>query len=374
MIQVLLTWLLSPLLRLLAGRVRRPPRRVLVIQAAKIGDALCATPLIRELGAGLPAAEIDILAGPAAAPLLANLPGVREVLVAAAGDWRGVAGKLRLAGRLRRRGYDAVLCCNGGAVWPMVALWAGIPERIGLLPNFAGASTRLAGRLWTAAAAHRGDRLIVETYFDMLRLLGLAPADPAKEARPAPGAGERVAGLLPAAAARIGLAVSAANKLKELGPDKLAAVAEGLLVRLPEARLVLLGTAADRQQAQEILARLAEVHRQRIADLCGRVDLADLPALMAGLQAFVGVDSGLTYLADTLGLPLVSVAGPCNMAETRPVNPRARILQLRLPCLPCAHIFQAPGTCRVGTRACILDIGSEEIVAATVDVLTEARP
>ena len=364
MIQTLLSLLLAPLLQLFCRRVATPPQNVLVIQAAKIGDVICTTPLLRELRAGLPQARITVLAGSVTAPLLYANPRIDAVMVADPAQWRGLAGKLQLSARLRRARFDTVLCCNGGAIWPAVTLWAGIPVRIGVLPNFAGRTQTLANRLWTAGEPHHGDRLIVNTYFGMLRLLGLAPVQPEKEVFAAAGAEERVAALLPAAGPCIGIAVSAANKLKELGSDKLAAVAQGLLVAFPTCRIVLLGTASDTLRAAAVINAIEPQLRERVVDTCGRVTLADLPALMKRLAAFVGVDSGLTYMADALELPLVSVAGPCNMAETRPVNPQAIIIQRRLPCLPCAHIFRAPATCHVGTLACVRDITATEIEAA----------
>jgi ADP-heptose:LPS heptosyltransferase len=103
------------------------------------------------------------------------------------------------------------------------------------------------------------------------------------------------------------------------------------------------------------------------------VALADLPELMGRMEAFVGVDSGLTYLADALAIPLVSVAGPCNMSETRPVNPRAMIIQRQLPCLPCAHIFNAPTTCRTGTLSCVREVTAAEITTAVLAVLGTIR-
>ena len=72
-----------------------------------------------------------------------------------------------------------------------------------------------------------------------------------------------------------------------------------------------------------------------------------------------------------LDIPLVSVAGPCNMKETGPVGAQARIVQKSMPCLPCAHIFRAPYACRIGTRACIDDVGADEIVAAARAALEE---
>jgi ADP-heptose:LPS heptosyltransferase len=287
-------------------------------------------------------------------------------------EWRGFSAKLKLAAQLRRGGFDTVLCCNGGATWPSVTLWAGIPQRIGILPNFSGRNQQLANRLWSAGVQHRGERMIVDTYFDMLRVLDLKPVDARKEVVITPAATARVAALLPQDKhPRIGLAISAANKLKELGTAKQADLVGKFLDAWPPAFIVLLGGPGDRAQAAALHAAIPLALRPQIFDSCGALELVELPALLAQLDLFVGVDSGLTYMADALELPLVSVAGPCNMRETGPVNPHARIIQKSMPCLPCAHIFRAPTACRIGTRACIGDVGCDEIVAAAQDALKD---
>jgi ADP-heptose:LPS heptosyltransferase len=76
-------------------------------------------------------------------------------------------------------------------------------------------------------------------------------------------------------------------------------------------------------------------------------------------------------MADSLDIPLVSLAGPCNMRETRPVNQRVIILQEKLPCVPCAHIFKAPYSCRIGTRACIANVSPDQIADAALHLLAE---
>ncbi|MDP2795548.1 MAG: glycosyltransferase family 9 protein [Sulfurisoma sp.] len=369
MIQTLLTLLLAPLLRLLARRPATPPARVLVVQVAKIGDVISTTPLLRELRAGLPAAHIVVMAAPLTAPLLRANPRIDEVRIIASRDWRGLKAKLRLAARLRRDGFDAVLCCNGGATWPTLALWAGIPLRVGIAPNFGGRTSRLAARLWSCAVPHTQGRLVIETMLDLARPLGIAPGSLAKEAFAGPGAAAAAAACLPEGGQYIGIAVSAGNKMKELGTAKLAAVVGRLAAARPAATFVLLGADADREASQTLIADLPVAVAARVIDTCGRLELAAMPALLARLTLFIGVDSGLTYMADALPIPLVSVAGPADMEDARPLNSNARILRRPLPCVPCSHYFHAPYNCAIGTRACIVDVTVDEISAAALQLL-----
>ncbi|MES2236942.1 MAG: glycosyltransferase family 9 protein [Pseudomonadota bacterium] len=358
-----LTWLVSPLLRRLAGRAAAEPQRILVIQMAKIGDLLCATPVFREIKARYPQVHLAVMATAQNVPLLRANLRVDEVIVAEAKAFRGLGGKWRLICLLRQGHYDTVVCLNAGAAYAVAALWALIPRRLAVQSNFGGMSHQLAARLWSEVEIHRSDRLIQATYLALLARLGISAGRLDKEVFTAHGAaGKADAVLGQVTGVLVGIGVSSANRLKALGSEKIIAVARQILAAQPAARLVLIGSGEDKSQAEEIASQLPP---GTVIDACGVVGIAELPALLRRLTVFIGVDSGVTYMADAVGVPLVSIAGPCNMQETRPLGKRVIILQRAdLPCAPCAHIFHAPYTCRVGTRACIEGIDARQIADA----------
>ena len=360
-----LTWLVSPLLRRLAGRAAAEPQRILVIQMAKIGDLLCSTPVFREIKARYPQVHLAVMATAQNVPLLRANLRVDEVIVAEAKAFRGLGGKWRLICLLRQGHYDTVVCLNAGAAYAMATLWALIPRRLAVQSNFGGASHRLAARLWSEVEMHRSDRLIQATYLALLARLGISAGRLDKEVFTAHGAaGKTDAVLGQVTGVLVGIGVSSANRLKALGSEKIIAVARQILAAQPAARLVLIGSGEDKSQAEEIASQLPP---GTVIDACGGVGIAELPALLQQLTVFIGVDSGVTYMADAVGVPLVSIAGPCNMQETRPLGKRVIILQRAdLPCAPCAHIFHAPYTCRVGTRACIEGIDARQIAHAAL--------
>ncbi|MDO9450729.1 MAG: glycosyltransferase family 9 protein [Rugosibacter sp.] len=362
-----LTWLVSPLLRIMAGRAPAESQRILVIQMAKIGDLLCATPVFREIKARYPQAHLAVMATAQNVPLLRANPQVDEVVVAEAKTFRGLGGKVRLVRLWRQGHYDTVVCLNAGAAYAVAALWALIPQRLAVQSNFGGTSHRLAAHLWSRVELHRGDRLIQETYLALLAQLGVNGGRVDKEVFTAGGADDKVVAVLGLVRGPlVGIGVSSANRLKALGSKKIIEVARQMLARHPAACLVLIGSADDQAQAQEIASQLPA---GAVIDACGAVGIAELPALLKRLTVFIGVDSGVTYMADAVGVPLVSIAGPCNMQETRPLGQQVIILQRAdLPCAPCAHIFHAPYTCHVGTRACIEEIDARQIADAALSL------
>jgi ADP-heptose:LPS heptosyltransferase len=368
---ILLAIALAPIFR---RRVVAKPSRILVVQVAKIGDFVCTTPLIRMLKRTFPDAKITVVTSPVVTELAAQLPFIDATIASPSNSTRGMSGKLKWVGALRKHNFDMVFCCNGGTAWPGILALAGIPVRIGLTPNFLGTSTALAQRLWTARAVHDGDQLIGVTYAKMAALAGVTDFDAKYEIHARKGAGEKVRELLGKTSEnclRIGIAVSSANKLKELGAALITEICRGLLARFPDATIVFLGTREDQPEARRISECLSNFPLDQLVNSCGLLSLSEVPALLSELNVFVGVDSGLTYIADSLGVPLVSIAGPCNMRETRPVNNSSVIIQHDLPCSPCAHIFRAPYNCRLGTRACIKEITADEVIAEVIRLCPE---
>lgn len=370
MIYLWLTLLFAPLLRWRAGQAKSPPRAVLLVQTAKIGDFICTTPLIRELRRGWPEAQLHLLIHGINAPLAQHNPYGARVHLLPPGGLRGGHGRLWLYRLLRQEAIDATLCVSPNLALWLVPLWAGVALRASVLPNFGGGSYRRGRSLLTHGEAHVAGRLLLETEFALLRQLGLRPQSADKEAWPAADA-ESAADRIVAASGGplIGLGISSGNKLKALGEDRLVQLAVGLS-RGNDARIVLIGGPDDRSLSKSLQARLASTGMaERTIDAVGKLDLSRLPALLGRLDVYVGVDSGITYLADAVGVAVVDLMGPADADDQRPTGPRAVVLRPELPCAPCSHAFHAPYNCRIGTRACVVDFDIEQIAAAARNLL-----
>ena len=365
MIHLLLSLLLSPILRLFAGRAPMPPRRVLVIQLAKIGDLICSTAVFRELKRCYPDIELHVMATKINAPLLRVNQHVDHIVEADARSFGGIIGKARLVSKLRKGNYDTVICLNASAAIASAALWAGIPRRMAVFSNYAGRTLKLARMLWTDVEPHRSSRLIQETYIALLERVGITGARVDKESYCLSGAEAKVNDLLQGVTGPLlGIAVSSGNRLKALGIDKITDVCRQLATNVAGSTIVLIGGPDDVNEARQIIAALPDRH---IIDTCGALGLDELPALLKRMAVFLGVDSGITYLADTVAAPIVSIAGPVDMIETRPVGNHVIVLKREsLPCYPCSHTFRAPYNCHTGTRACVKEISADQITEAVI--------
>ena len=73
-----------------------------------------------------------------------------------------------------------------------------------------------------------------------------------------------------------------------------------------------------------------------VLDLQGKTTLARTAAILRASSGFLGNDSGIYHLALGLGVPAAAVFGPTSPLKTGPFrNPRSLVLTADLPCSPC---------------------------------------
>jgi heptosyltransferase II len=374
MLYILLTWLVLPFLYLRLALRRRPagPRRILLIQTAKIGDLVCTTPVIASLKASWPECRLTVIVNPLCTPLLINDPAVDDLWGLPSSSWHGWSGKWHLWRRLDRGRFDDCIVLSPNTSFLLLPLWAGIPRRAALLSNFPGGSLDRCARFLTHSERHRAGQLVIDTELALLRQLGCTQLTVRKSLHVAPWADTEVSTFLGVGSApRIGMGISSGNKLKALSTEQLIELCSQLLASLPH-DLVFIGTAEDQAIAAAIRAGCGM--NPRIRDATGVFTLDVLPALIARVDAYVGVDSGVTYIADTVGVPVVDVMGPANADDQRPLGQGSVVLRSVLPCAPCSHAFRAPYTCSRGDRACIAGQNVEHVAALVIEAITRHPP
>lgn len=114
-----------------------PVRRILIIKLRAIGDVIMATPVIENLRAAYPDAEIDFLTERPCYPIVKNHPDLNEVIVFNRSHisnlpWHaGLRENLKFIKRLRANRYDLVFDLFGNPRSALLALATGAPVRVG---------------------------------------------------------------------------------------------------------------------------------------------------------------------------------------------------------------------------------------------------
>lgn len=315
----------------------------LVVQTSFLGDMVLTTALIEELAARGP---VDAVATPASAPLLANNPSVRQVIVydkrRAA---RGIRGFRRMAGEMRASGADAVYLAQGSVRSAALAFATGAATRVGFATS--------AGRaLYTHAIPYRRD------LHHAARLWQLAGADgepTAARIRPRlyPGVVERAAvDAVLAGAADDGRPLVALAPGSVWGTKRWPYYADLARELGGVARLVVVGSADDRPLAAQIAAAAGP----RTVDATGALSLLASAELIGRCRVLVTNDSAPQHLASAMGTATLAVFGP-TVPEFGfgPLAPLSLILEHgALDCRPCDK--HGPPVCPLGHWRCMREL------------------
>lgn len=273
---------------------------ILFITATRIGDAVLSSGLIAKLAEEIPNARFTIVAGPAAAPLFLDTPGLDEVIVFEksknGGHW------LRLWRQVRRRRWGLVVDLRGSAINRFL-------------------STR------RRAVFRRSSGPVVHKVVEAARLLKLEDDPPAPHIFTAPETKAAALDLLHGQGPILALA-PAANWVGKTWPlERFAQLAIRLLGEggpMAGGRLMVVGGAAD---AGVVQALRHVVPKDRFIDLVGKAELLTIQAALSHARLFVGNDSGLMHMAAAAGAPTVGLFGPSDDARYAPWGPHTRVVR-----------------------------------------------
>jgi heptosyltransferase-2 len=342
-----------------AARGPRPRARGVVIQTAFPGDVILTTPLIRRAAERLKTL-VDVVVIPAAAPVLANNPNIRDILLFdKQGKDGGLLGLWRMARLLKGMRYEVSYHAHAGTRSGLLAYLARIPRRIG----FRDAPGAI---LYTHAVGGRGEPHQVE------RLVQLADGAPdRREPEIFPGDAERaeVDSLLEEAGIRGEFVVLApgshwATKRWPYFPELARVLAQ-------EIPLALVGGPGDRADARAI--RNALGGGTPVADGVGRLTLLGSGELIRRARLLVSNDSAPVHLASAVGTATVEIYGPtaplfgfaARASWSRVVEPDP------LPCRPCHH--HGPAVCPLVHHKCMRDTPIGRVLAEVRTVLQIVR-
>jgi ADP-heptose:LPS heptosyltransferase len=283
-----------------------PPRTVAVFRALQLGDMLCAVPALRALRTALPGARITLIGLPWAREFAARYSGSIEVFVAVAGypglpeqppEIERIPAFLSL---MQERQFDLVLQLHGSGR---------ISNPLTLL--FGGRTTAGFYRSDDVCPDDATFVLYPEDGPERLRLLRLmeflgmpACGDglefPLHDSdRSALQAIERAHAI--GARPYVCVHAGARHAARRWPAARFAAVADALAsVGLA---VVLTGSADERPITDAVQREM----RARAIDLAGETTLGSLAALLAGSRLLICNDTGVSHLADALGVPSVIV-------------------------------------------------------------------
>lgn len=327
--------------------------KILIYLPRLLGPSILSVPFIRSLQDNFPASQISLITNEKFDPLFRTiLPEYEQIPLPEIKDIPRVKST---SSRLKKMGFDVGVLLDDSFSSALIFYLARIHERWGY--DREGRGFMLTKKMKVKAT---DPQLHLQDYYlNILNKLGLKISDKS-----------------PKIALPSNLLHQAREKLKETGinPEKPIIAIKSTsgygrsrvwpvdhqidlirrLVSELKVQVLLLGSSSGQELGQKIKSEF----NGQVIDLIGQLSLPEIPGLLAQTKVFLGNDSGLTHLANFLGIPVVALYGPTDPQICGPVLQPSTVLKKSVPCSPCSY-----KNCPYDHR-CLKNITPEEVFKA----------
>jgi lipopolysaccharide heptosyltransferase II len=347
-------------------------RNVLCVRLDSLGDVLLTTPAICALKRGAANRRITLLTSPSGAEAARLVPEIDEIVVyespwmKASGAHGNASADRLLIDRLAAANFDAAVIFTVYSQNPLPAALmcylAGIPRRL------AHCRENPYQLLTDWVREPEPEKLIrheVRRQLDLIAGVGVECDDERLRLRVPQGARLRVSRLLD----RLDIAASdtwvvihpgSTAASRRYPPEHFAAAADGLAELGFD--VLFTGAAAERELIETIQGQMRFASHR----LSGRLNLAELAALLARAPVLISNNTGPVHVAAAVGTPVVDLYALTNPQHT-PWRVPHRVLNRDVPCKYCYK-----SVCPQGHHDCLRLVAPEEVVSATLSLLEEA--
>jgi ADP-heptose:LPS heptosyltransferase len=165
----------------------------------------------------------------------------------------------------------------------------------------------------------------------------------------------------------VGINVNASDVAKERRwpQDRFAELADRI-VASSSVKVVLLGSAAEREYVQAVVDQMSNVP----IVAAGKTSLRQMIALLGKCNLFISNDSGPVHMAGAQSTPTVAIFGPESPERYGPRGKHQQVIYKGLPCSPCISFRNAKKVhCEHPAPPCIYDITVDELWAMVKPLL-----
>ncbi len=346
--------------------INNKSEKILIRGVNWIGDAVMTIPAIKALKKAYPASEISLLVKESVAPVFHNNPHIDEIILYEK-SFKGFTGRLRLAQKLRKKGFSKAFLFQNAFDAALITFLAGIPERIGYNRDGRGFL------LTKAIPFDNEDRKIhhIDYYLNLLKSAGekadyshpwiyMLIEERLSARNKLSGLKKPVLGINPGAAY---------GSSKRWLPERFADVANWF-IKENNGSVLIFGGPSEIEIADEIDIKIDPEFRSSgsLLNMAGNTSVRELISLIAECDVFVTNDSGPMHIAYAVRTPLVAIFGSTDPALTGPAGACNLVLKADFDCSPC---FER--TCRNNDLRCMYAITSEDVYFSVKDMLPHRK-
>lgn len=347
-------------------------KSILCVRLDSIGDVLMTTPAIRALKNDT-MASITLLTSHSGATVAPLVPEIDDHLVypapwMKATETRNPSDGLQMISLLKDRNFDAAVIFTVYSQNPLPAAFlcflAGIPLR---LAHCRENPYQLLSDWVPDLEPGAGVRHEVRRHLDLVATAGFTTSNERLSLSIPQEARDRVAALLREGEAShsgplIVLHPGATASSRRYAPEKFAEVGR-CLYRDIGAKLILTGSSDE----IPLVEKIAKQMNIPCTILAGKLNVADLGALIERASVLVVNNTGPAHMAAALGTPVVNLYALTNPQHT-PWQVASRVLFHDVPCKYCYK-----SVCPEGHRHCLELVSPQSVVDAVIELLAEKK-
>ena len=324
-----------------ANKKIKSPKKIAIMQTAKLGDMVCTTPMFRAVKEKYPESRLFVIGNKINKEVLEGNPDVDEYIVWKNNFW----GLLK---KLIKEKIDFA-CVTHPNFWGLAMLYlAGVPLIAvpGIKNGFSPVETRLYKMLrkFVVAVPHHMGSYAPREYLRLLEPVGIFSDNIKKYLYFTKQADEAIKKFFISNEIDIskdfvvGILPSVGNKIKEWETEKFAQLA-GYIYSHYNAKIVIMGGKDDVAKSKEMIKTLNR--DTKFTDTTGLFNLDNLKALISKLSLFISVDTGPVYIAEAFGVPTIDIIGPMDEREQPPVGEKNKVVMMESRKQSVLHIMNA---------------------------------
>lgn len=339
------------------------PRRIIVVQNAKLGDMVCSTPVFRAIKKTFPGAHVVVMGNGLNKKLLEKNLDVDEYIIFE-------RNFLKTLQAVRKKNIDFGIVLTPD-MYGLALLFLGRVKSI-VSPVIEGGSSPWMTKTYRALQCvvqtrlHTMGKYAPREYLRLLEPLGIIANDTKKYLAFSNDAMRSIDVFFNTHHIRknnlvIGISPSAGNKIKIWGEEKFAQLADYIYEKY-HAKIIIIGAANDKKEVDNMLIKLKST--TRVINALNIFNIDELKALISRMDIFISVDTGPIYIAETFGVSTIDIIGPVNEYEQPPIGKLHKIVYVTNRKRPELYVMNAKAYDAQEARRQIDNISVEMVIMA----------
>jgi heptosyltransferase II len=344
-------------------------KKILVINLGGIGDVLISTPALRALKQHFTDSQIYVLVVPRAREVVMSLPYVDKIFsFYPEGLWSVFIINLDNIIRLRREKID--LAINMRTMGSRLSAWK-IKFLLRLINPRIKAGRDTSGRGYfldiKVPEEDIGNKYEMEYDLETVRALGVATEDKKIDLVIDPASKEIAEQLLKDNGIResdILIGIHPGGKPSHRWPVENFAEVMRKIQQETGAKIFVTGSPDEKKLVEDLIRQ----SNLKALDLCGKLNIKSLAAILAKTKLYITNDTGVMHVAAIMKTPLVAIFGPGYFHRYDPANISGKTISLykKAPCAPCDR-----SSC--DNLSCLKQITPAEVIESAVSLLGQNK-